>query len=75
MNICDLRRRVSRFAENIDEEALREMVLHNRKRAALCIDSPGQWFPTFYQWRPRLINKIYRRPIFSKIYIRNVYLI
>ena len=38
-NICDLRRRVNRFAENIDEEALRKMVRHNRKRAALSIDS------------------------------------
>ena len=40
-NICDLRRRVNRFAENIDEEALRKMVWHNRKRAAPCIDSLG----------------------------------
>ena len=40
-NMCDLRRRVNRFAENIDEEALREMVRHTRKRAALCTDSLG----------------------------------
>ena len=37
MNICDLRRRVNRFAENIDEKALRKMVRHNRKRAALLL--------------------------------------
>ena len=43
-NICDLRRRVNEFAENIDEEALRKMVRHNRERAALCIDSLGGHF-------------------------------
>ena len=42
--MCDLCRRVNRFAENIDEEALREMVRRNRKRAALCIDSLGGHF-------------------------------
>ena len=41
MNICDLRWGVNRFAENTDEEALRKMVRHNRKRAALYIDSLG----------------------------------
>ena len=33
-----------KFAENIDEEALREMVRHDRKRAALCIGSLGGHF-------------------------------
>ena len=37
-NICDLNRRVNRFAENIDEEALRIMVRHNIKQAALYTD-------------------------------------
>ena len=40
-NMCDLRQCINRFAENIDEEALRKMVPHNRKRTALCIDSLG----------------------------------
>ena len=43
-NVCELRRRVNRFAENIDEEALRKVVQHNRKRAALCIDSLSSHF-------------------------------
>ena len=43
-NICDLRWRVNRFAENIDEEASRKMVRLNRKRAVLCIDSVGGHF-------------------------------
>ena len=43
-NICDLRRRVNEFAENIDEEPLRKMVRHNRERAALCVDSLGGHF-------------------------------
>ena len=32
-NMCDLCRRVNRFAENIDEEALIKMVRHNKKRS------------------------------------------
>ena len=42
--ICNLRWRVNRFAENINEKALRKMVRHIKKRAALCIDSLGGHF-------------------------------
>ena len=38
-NICDPVGASTKLLENIDEEALRKMVEHNRKRAALCIDT------------------------------------
>ena len=57
-NICDLRRRVNRFSENIDEEVLRKMVRHNRKRAVHCIDSLGSHFQQLLQIYVK-INKWY----------------
>ena len=42
--MCDFRRRINRFAENIDKEALRKLVRHKRKQAALSIDSLGGCF-------------------------------